>query len=270
MRRRGSVMLETVLVLPVFVFFVFFIIQAALVLTARQMTVYAAYCAARAALVYNPGDYSASDSGVAHKAACMVLGWISFSDTGTKPIQIPSIYGTYDVPCSDNIAKQVRVSVSEYAGDCPSVTATVDFKYPLVIPFGSIVFAYNPKPNGWDSGPAESGLIASGDAVEDGSRQYLYIRESYTLAKPYKTETFPLAAEGDKVYLGIESQVLPPPVEDPPIENVPMPEPIFDPIPYMPPVYPVVLPGKVLPEYPIKTIQPAPVRPISIERQVGN
>ena len=40
MRRRGSVMLETVLVLPVFVFFVFFIIQAALVLTARQMTVY--------------------------------------------------------------------------------------------------------------------------------------------------------------------------------------------------------------------------------------
>ena len=31
-------MLETVLVLPVFVFFVFFLIQAALVLTARQMT----------------------------------------------------------------------------------------------------------------------------------------------------------------------------------------------------------------------------------------
>ena len=204
MKRQGSVMLETVLVLPVFVFFVFLLIQATFVWTARQMTLYAAYCAARAALVYNPKEYSGSDSGVAHKAACTVLGWISFSDKGSKPVKIPTSSGVYDVPCSDDIENQVRVSVAEFEGEFPSVKATVDFKYPLVIPFGSIVFAFNPKVSAWDTGPKEGGLIESGDAVEEGSRHYLFIRESYTLAKPYKTETFPRIADEDKDALGVK------------------------------------------------------------------
>lgn len=229
MKRRGSVMLEAVIVLPVFVFLLFLLIQATFVWTARQMTVYAAYCAARAALVYNPEDYSASDSGVAHKAACTVLSWISFSDTGSKPIQIPANPAAYTVPCSDNIDKQVKVSITEFKNDFPAVTATVDFKYPLVIPFGSIVFSYNPRINGWDSGPREGGLIESGDAVEEDSHHYLYIRESYTLAKPYKTDTFPLAAERDKPYLGIKGVS----VEQSPIVEEPN-IPILRPLPFIP------------------------------------
>ena len=201
--RQGSMMLEAVLVMPVFVFLVFLIIQASFVWTARQMTLYAAYCAARAALVYNPKDYSENDSGVAHKAACTVLSWIAFSDKGSNPVKIPTTNGSYEVPCSDDVGSQVRVNIEEQTGGLPAVKATVDFKYPLFIPFGGLVFAFNPKPNGWDVGPKEGGLIASGDAVEEDSRLYLYVRESYTLAKPYKTETFPRAAEKDKPYLGI-------------------------------------------------------------------
>ena len=56
---HGSMMMEAVLVLPIFVLIVFFIIQMTFVWTAKQMTYYAAYCGARAALVYNPADYGA-------------------------------------------------------------------------------------------------------------------------------------------------------------------------------------------------------------------
>ena len=262
MKRCGSVMLEAVIVLPVFVFILFLLIQATFVWTARQMTVYAAYCAARAALVYNPKDYSANDSGVAHKAACTVLSWISFSDKGSNPIKISTSTGTYDVPCSDDIGNQVRVSIEEESGGLPAVKATVDFKYPLIIPFGGIVFAYNPKISGWDSGPAEGGLIASGDAVEEDSRQYLYIRESYTLAKPYKTETFPLAAEGDKPYLGIRTsggtdypidevhpiKERPKEPRVPQLPQVPLPEPIW----------------VTKPEIPVDKILPVPVKPMPL------
>ncbi len=92
MKQRGSMMLEAVLVLPVFLGLVFFLIQSTFVWTAHQMALYAAYCGTRVALVYNPDDY-AGDGGVVKRAVCMVLGWISFSHKGNSPIRIPSQTG---------------------------------------------------------------------------------------------------------------------------------------------------------------------------------
>ena len=57
--RNGSVAMETVMILPIFVIIIFFILQISLVWGAKQMVSYAAYCGARAALVYNPADYDA-------------------------------------------------------------------------------------------------------------------------------------------------------------------------------------------------------------------
>ena len=151
---RGSIMMETALVLPIFVIIIFFIIQITFVWVAKQMTYYAAYCGARAALVYNPADYGAVQkkdghwetaglirSGVVHHAACAVLSWISWSLggydlTGGRGLyyyrgeaveflnfkiggmSVPGApmarFGGYSVPLSSNIRNQVAVEVKEF------------------------------------------------------------------------------------------------------------------------------------------------------------
>jgi len=139
---RGSIMMETTLVLPIFVIIIFFIIQITFVWVAKQMTYYAAYCGARAALVYNPADYGAVKqedgswqtgglirSGVAHHAACAVLSWISWSLGGYDLTGGRGLYyyrnktfnelmnfrvGTYSIPLSSKIRNQVAVEVKEF------------------------------------------------------------------------------------------------------------------------------------------------------------
>lgn len=200
MVRRGSIMLEAVLVLPLLIFIVFGLIQATFVWTAHQMTLYAAYCGARAALVYHPDDYSGS-GGVVKRAAETVLSWISFSHETSSPFRIASDGGAYEVPCSDEIGRQVSVSVSEHgavgAEDSdvfPSVTVTVDFKYPLIIPIGNLLFAMDAKED-------KSGIIR---VEENGDWVNMHIVESYTLPKPWSTKTFPKIPSADKAGLGIK------------------------------------------------------------------
>ena len=140
---HGSIMLEAVLVLPLFVLIVFFVIQMTFVWTAKQMTYYAAYCGARAALVYNPADYGAEkqgdggwstggfvSGGVVHRAACTVLSWVSWSiggydmsgghglfySTSSALNELKSFkIGAYTVPLSSNVSMNV-MSVREAHG----------------------------------------------------------------------------------------------------------------------------------------------------------
>ena len=196
MKRRGSMMLEAVLALPIFLFLVFFLVQSAFIWTAHQMTRYAAYCAARAMLVYHPDDY-ADEGGVAKRAACMVLGWISFSHKGSNPVRIPTATGTdYTVPLSDSIAQQVAVTLSE-TNDFPAVTAEVDFRYPLVVPIGGLFLLDGIYPR------QDGGTVLDVKA-EGGGWHYVHIRESYTLPKPYRTETFPVIPDEDKEALEVK------------------------------------------------------------------
>ena len=266
---HGSIMLEAVLVLPLFVLIVFFVIQMTFVWTAKQMTYYAAYCGARAALVYNPSDYGAekqgdggwttggfTSGGVVHRAACTVLSWVSWSLGGydlsggrglfysnsnalneLKSFRI----GTYAVPLSSNIGNQVSVSVSEYENlgktsggksggkgqeapieeQYPAVTVRVKFRCPLFIPLGGPVVAYF-YGAGSDSsltqdsigiggftatngGEIHSKLAAQGDYTESGPISFysMVLEESCTMAKPYKTDTFPLMAGDDKTMMGM-------------------------------------------------------------------
>ena len=184
-------MLEAVVVLPLFIFIVFFFVQSAFVWTARQMTVYASYCAARAALVYNPSDYS-GNGGVAKRAACEVLGWISFSHKGRSPVKIPTKTGEYQLPVSDDIGEQVSVTIVEDSKGFPTVTAMVDFKYPLIVPLGGLLYVLDSEASGgFDAG------------TEDGWH-YLKISESYTLPRPYSTKTFPVVPEEDREALELD------------------------------------------------------------------
>lgn len=261
---KGSIMLETVLVLPIFVLIVFFLIQITFVWTAKQMTYYAAYCGARAALVYNPADYHAEKQddgswqtngytrgGVVHHASCTVLSWISWSLDGTDDgnFKIGSLFNEmtdnskgYSIPFSSNVRKQVTVEIREFEKipdngangegaakspasiqeQFPAVTVNVNFKCPLFIPLGGSIIAYffgandqvrilndedkkniigisgfsAPKGNDVHTNLQKHGNYVN---TKRGHEYYMIdIRESCTMAKPYKTDTFPLMPRGDK------------------------------------------------------------------------
>ncbi len=228
---RGAVMLETVILLPVILIIVFYLLQMIFVLLAKEVTYYAAYCGARAALVYNPADYAdtnrvGSGGGVVGEAACTVLSWISQSVEGSEPLKIAASEGDYEVPRSENIRNQVSVKIVEgltlpYGEEelkklniekleeaFPIVRVTVTFKCPLLIPLGGRIFAglaNSPfQSEAKDTVSTFAEVVAAGAAKED-KRGWLYnyieVQETCSLAKPYNTATFPLVPEDDKYIL---------------------------------------------------------------------
>ncbi len=228
---RGAVMLETVILLPVILIIVFYLLQMIFVLLAKEVTYYAAYCGARAALVYNPADYAdtnrvGSGGGVVGEAACTVLSWISQSVEGSEPLKIAASDGDYEVPRSENIRNQVSVKIVEglslpYSEEelkklnieklkepFPIVRVTVTFKCPLLIPLGGRIFAglaNSPfQSEAKDTVSTFAEVVAAGAAKEDkrGWRyNYIEVQETCSLAKPYNTATFPLVPEDDKYIL---------------------------------------------------------------------
>lgn len=228
---RGAVMLETVILLPVILIIIFYLLQMIFVLLAKEVTYYAAYCGARAALVYNPADYAdtnrvGSGGGVVGEAACTVLSWISQSVEGSEPLKIAASDGDYEVPRSENIRNQVSVKIVEglslpYSEEelkklnieklkepFPIVRVTVTFKCPLLIPLGGRIFAglaNSPfQSEAKDTVSTFAEVVAAGAAKED-KRGWLYnyieVQETCSLAKPYNTATFPLVPEDDKYIL---------------------------------------------------------------------
>lgn len=269
---QGSIMLETVLVLPIFVLIVFFIIQITFVWTAKQMTYYAAYCGARAALVYNPADYGSEKRqdgswstgglirhGVVHHAACTVLAWISWSLGGYDVTGGAGLYyynqsvfnelmnfkvGSYSIPLSSNIRNQVAVEVREFEKiddaeeekkedgekveeaavdeQFPAVTVRVSFRCPLFIPLGGPVIAYFFGANdqvcidtreaisaggflAQNGDQVHARLKSRGNYVDSGAWKFynIVLEESCTMAKPYKTDTYPLIPKEDKILMGM-------------------------------------------------------------------
>lgn len=159
-RRAGSVLMECVLVLPLLTLLIFAIVQFALLWNAQIMTHYAAYNAARAALVYHPAEYRKEDglspefqvsSGVCWEAAWRTLAWVSSSpdmDSGTK-YKIPGWWlgagGDSPVPASSCIENQVRIvgdGQSAEMTDAPIVKVTVAFDFPLHVPVIGRMIAY--------------------------------------------------------------------------------------------------------------------------------
>lgn len=224
-------MLETVILLPVILIIIFYLLQMIFVLLAKEVTYYAAYCGARAALVYNPADYAdtnrvGSGGGVVGEAACTVLSWISQSVEGSEPLKIAASDGDYEVPRSENIRNQVSVKIVEglslpYSEEelkklnieklkepFPIVRVTVTFKCPLLIPLGGRIFAglaNSPfQSEAKDTVSTFAEVVAAGAAKED-KRGWLYnyieVQETCSLAKPYNTATFPLVPEDDKYIL---------------------------------------------------------------------
>ena len=223
--KRGTVLMETVLVLPILTLLIFAIVQFVLIWYARIMTQYAAYNAARAALVYHPGEYRdvempskrvkpefLPDRGPCWKAACRTLAWASSSPEwqsedggGGSKLGIPGWYDS--IPHSSHIENQVRIVVKNAGGElesvemtnAPVVRVTVDFDCPLHVPVIGRMLAYLDKVEGktpskyevWGWNP-DAGGLAELDSCRHKTMKvdFITLRATAILPKPYRTSHF--------------------------------------------------------------------------------
>lgn len=214
--RSGTVLMECTLVLPLLTLLIFAIVQFALIWYARIMTQYAAYNAARAALVYHPGEYMTTNlqgevvfrttSGVCFDAARRTLAWVSSSPAWQSSNggngSIVGIPGWYDsIPNSSYIDQQVRIvrSESEEMKDSPVIKVTVAFDCPLHVPVIGRMLAYFEKledkdPSSyevWGWSPAAGGSTKL-DNLRHGTMNvdYITLRATAILPKLWRTSRF--------------------------------------------------------------------------------
>ena len=237
LHRHGSVLMEFVLTMPILMMLIMLLLQFAMIATARPMVSYAAFCAARSALCANPVDSLNSDwrcNGSFH-AARRALAWVTnlgteesreyrsaerghlsfgagdLSDMGDKSTEsfVTGMVGdenTHDVvvpgwgqiPESNSVDKRLSVETGLYPGRYAS--ATVTYKYPLLIPIAGQMIGWLTRHSWQDSAYVRSEALPPGwlDEVEpegliDGM-PFITLTETCVLPLPYSPVRLPLGA----------------------------------------------------------------------------
>jgi hypothetical protein len=186
----GSMLMEFVLVMPLLFVLIMGVVQMAHIWTARMVTHYAAFCAARATLTMN--DMQAMVPGNApERAARQVCAWVAFSDDGTNEADVP---GWGQVPHSAELAKRVRVRAmpSMLMGASWLSGAKVEFDFPLLIPVAGTMMGWLATHERADAdykvGSGWTGQFDHGNY----SGPYITLSETVWLPKPYSTQRYPL------------------------------------------------------------------------------
>lgn len=174
MKRRGSVLMEFIIVAPLMLLLVSMILQFSQIWIAREVTAYAAYCACRSALSVDPTGGEALSG--AQKAAELACSWMCLaglpgttqdtaggssetlslakfhdaegvdesttvvSDNGTGVLGEIVIPGWGSIPGSNSAG--VRVKVTDLEIGPPYVRATVKFKFPLMLPLAGRLLSF--------------------------------------------------------------------------------------------------------------------------------
>jgi len=144
----GTVLLETVLVMPILLSFFIGTWQMALLWQARQVVAYAAYAAARAGMVETAGTAAAAAAEAAAEQVCTLVGMPSFNylADGTLVSLVTPAGVDREFPWlgtimgSRNVASQVTVVYSETSNE--TCSATVTFSYPLIYSRLPVYFCY--------------------------------------------------------------------------------------------------------------------------------
>ncbi len=203
--KRGSILAETVLVMPLLLLLIFGVIQFALIWTAKQMTAYAAFCATRAIMVVTPDEQEEA----AQKAAEVALSWMCIAEkdgSAGKRVDIPG-WGT--IPGSASSNDRVSIDIKKNGEDSPLAAVKVKFKYPLLIPG----MAVNKVIANSVNAPVLSGEpdfyrdlnTAAGDPDTsiDGFWPWMELTETCVLPMPYSTANFPTGGfEGTDIHGG--------------------------------------------------------------------
>lgn len=222
--RQGTVMLEFVLAFPVVLVLILACIQIAHIWMARLVVHYAAYCAARAALVTvcDAGSHAADNDSwplstelpyrglqpqfcqngsigqgrngyarteaewAACRAAAQVCAWIVLGNAATEAQEM--IPGWGEISGSGAAARKTRAIISN---DNWNVQATVEHDFALIVPLVGPIMAWGLDP--WDA-DNQWAMLNSRDItmnVHNGidSVAYPHVRltETVWLSKPYHT-----------------------------------------------------------------------------------
>ena len=169
---RGSMLMETVVVMPLLIMLILGALQMAHIHIARQVVSYAAYAAARATL---PVEKS-KEKEAAEKAARRVLCWlVATPDSMHDGVLMP-----------DPEAKAVKDRILEF--DLKQNTwdreVEIRFAFPLVMPLAAQVIGrrYNPV----DNTSQEPGSHISNRKFGDEFRgPHLIFHERISIPKPY-------------------------------------------------------------------------------------
>ncbi len=204
----GSVMLEFVMVFPLVLTLILGAAQFGHVWLARQVVSYAAYTAARTALVAEPSEYQAA----AQRAAEQVCAWVVIGQAaGENEKEIP---GWGAIPGSGAVSRKTNVSIEEL--DDWNIKATVTFDFAMVMPIAGAVIGWAVNPLEW----AERRQDATGnihryqDAV---GYPHLRFEETIVMAKPYRTmpgDNLPTAAvyssgfSGEKKTMKVTTKII--------------------------------------------------------------
>ncbi len=203
--RCGSILMETVLVMPLLLLLIFGIIQFAQIWMARQFVVYAAACAARAMTVVLPDE----QPDAADKAAKLALSWLCLVEADAESkndgVEVP---GWGLIPGSRSVDRRVTVKVlkdgdgKRYDGtkdENPFVGVTVKFRFPLLIPgmaINTIIgnFADRDRDQPLAQGADFYGNLASASSnpiVDIDGWPYINFEETCILPMPYSPSNFP-------------------------------------------------------------------------------
>ena len=204
--QRGSILAETVLVMPLLFLLIFGIIQFALVWTAKQMTAYAAFCATRAILVVPPGEQQE----YAKKAAEVALSWMCMAEKDGADGSRVDIPGWGKIPGSASSNDRIAVDIKRDGSSSPIAAVEVTFKYPLLIPgmaLNKIIANKRTEIKDADVKPDFYGELheaADGaDTSIDGHWPWIKLTETCVLPMPYSTANFPSGGfEGTDIHGG--------------------------------------------------------------------
>jgi len=202
---KGSMTMEFIMVMPLLLLLIFGILQLSLVIIAKQMTQYAAYCAARAAIVYNPADYSTGPKsfhaakGPVFKAAAEALrpfGMLTFDPVTKVPDQNYIYKQVRIVNGDENLPDEEKFGVSEDLWETeqtPAVKVIVSFNYPMLIPYAAHFIDYfnrSGASRSWQLHGFAPDDLASFSQHAKAVPTFTLI-ESCIMHRPWNTKTFP-------------------------------------------------------------------------------
>jgi Flp pilus assembly protein TadG len=174
-------MLEFVLAFPLILTLIMGCMQFAHIWMGRQVVHYAAFCAARATLVCEKGEYQ----NAAKQAAEQACAWVVNGQMAGEPEkQIP---GWGAIPGSGGVKRKTKVTISD-AGQW-NVKAVVEHDFALIMPIAGPMIGWLVNP--WDSGNeyAEQRADDTGNIGNQDLIRYAHLRfkETVYMPKPYVT-----------------------------------------------------------------------------------
>ena len=218
--KKGSMLLEFVLTMPILIMLIMFVIQFAQIMVVRQFVAYAAFCSTRSMLCSNPSEWdpelNPKKERCTHQAARRVLAWVNifgtpktahlrgweektlksfnpstFSDIDNTPLSYTTrVYGskkTHDVvvpgwgQIPESNSVDDRLEVDVMQKQGKYVASTVKYKFPLLIPgAGQMISAWVNESDGKQ-------------ALFHGV-PFITLTETCVLPLPYSTANLPTSA----------------------------------------------------------------------------